>query len=82
MEFSLTIFSGENSDYASEGSCSIAVDSSYSEGVNCVRNESTSSEGLIHHPPPTRDPSLILFLEFYFISSDDPITLGTVYSVP
>ncbi len=59
----------------SVGSCSIAVDSSYSEGVVCVRSESTSSESLIHHQLPS-DPSPTLFLEFHCIANDHPITLN------
>lgn len=63
-----------------ERSCSITVDSSYSEGVVCVRNESASSEALTHHL--NRDHSPTLFLEFHSVVGDWPITLNAFYGTP
>ena len=39
LDFYLTIFFHQNSDAFTERSCSIAVESSYSEGVVCVRSK-------------------------------------------
>ena len=63
-------------------SCAIAVDSSNSESVVCVRSESTSSEGSVHHIHLTRDHSSTLFLEYHCIVSDLPITFNALYSTP
>ena len=60
----------------------IAADSSYSEYVVCVRSESTSSEGSIHHIHLTRDHSPTLFLEYHCVASDHTITLNALYSPP
>ena len=53
-----------------------------SEDVVCVRSESTSSEGSIHHIHITRDHSSTLFLEYHCVVIDHTITLNAVYLHP
>ena len=77
----LTVFISSDIDDISESPPTIAVDSSNSEGVVGVRSESTGSEGLIHHLPKDSNPSP-QFLKVHLITSDDPITLNAVYSIP
>ena len=54
-------------------SCAIDVDFSYSEGVVCVRSESTSNEGSVHRIHLTRDHSPTLFQEYHCVVSDLPL---------
>ena len=49
----------------SEGSYTNNVDSGHSDGVVCVRSESTSSEGPVRRIHLTRDIKPTLFLEYH-----------------
>ena len=64
-----------NAGHIRKGSSAIVIDSSNSEGVVCVRSESTSYEGPIHHH--TRDQSPSHFLEFHCVISDWTIAFNT-----
>ena len=80
---SITIFIGHNRNVAGIRSCAIDVDPSYSEGVVCVRNKSTSGEGSVHHIHLTRDHScIVLFLEYYYIVGNHSITFDALYFIP
>ena len=70
-----TIFISGDGGVISEGSCAIDVDSSYSESVVSSRSESTSIEATPHH-------LCSIPIELHYITSDDPITLNALYSVP
>ena len=71
----ITFFFCQNTGYISKGSSAIVIDSSNSEGVVCVRNESASYEGPIHHH--TRDQSPSHFFEFHCIV----IVIGPLHSM-
>ena len=71
-----------NNGSAGEGSCSIDVDSSYSEGVVCVRSESTSSEDSISYIYFSRDCSPTQFLKLHCVVGDRSITFNAFYIAP
>ena len=64
----ITFFFCQNTGHISKGSSAIVIDCSNSEGIVCVRSESTSCEGPIHYH--YRDQSPSHFLEFHCVVVD------------